>query len=113
MPLPEGAHHFELSEGELIIVENAGMRHESIKSRIVTALILWIAKSESATDAEKKVDEYLNAGVQEVWQIYPAEQIVRVRRPGSIKDYSAQDILTSVVLNGFSAQVASFFTDLI
>ena len=168
MPLPEGAHHSELSEGDLLTVGNAGMRHDRIKTRIFRKLLAWAdnaleihvfsetmfslgpntaripdasvllaaksarlpdddvpapsgpdlavknnSKSESATDAEKKIDEYLSAGVQEVWQIYPAERIVRVRRRGSIRDYSASEILTSAVLNGFSAQVASFFTDLV
>ncbi len=164
MPPPPNGRAYELSEGELIAVGNAGARHERIKRRIVKLLIAWelkcnagqvfsetmfalgertaripdaavilerkismlpnddgpipfgpdvaievISLSESARDAEKKVTEYLASGVAEVWQVYPNEQRVRVRRPGSIRDYEARDLLTSNVLPGFETKVETFF----
>jgi Uma2 family endonuclease len=126
LPQPANGRHYELSAGELIVVGNAGARHERVKQRILTALIVWasqhqpgsifaesqftlndhtaripdvafagpgklallpdadvpipfapdlavevISESESAADAETKVQEYLNSGVAEVWQVYP------------------------------------------
>ena len=166
MPPPENGRQYELSDGELIIVGSAGARHERIKSRVVTMLVLWqvknalgrvfsesmftlgeqtaripdaaviltkkiaelpdadvpipfspdlavevISVSESARDAEKKVNEYLAAGTAEVWQVYPEERRVRVRRPSIIRDYETADILTSDVLKGFETRVERFFFD--
>jgi Uma2 family endonuclease len=42
LPRPENGKHYELSEGELIIVGNAGARHERIKSTILTLLIVYL-----------------------------------------------------------------------
>ena len=69
-----------------------------------------ISISESALDAEKKVRQYLQAGVEEVWQVYPEERMVCVRRPSSTVDVLANQLLTSVVLPGFEGQVGSLFT---
>lgn len=35
LPRPEHGKHYELSQGELIVVGNAGWRHESIKSTML------------------------------------------------------------------------------
>jgi Uma2 family endonuclease len=165
LPTLPGVRHFELSSGELIGVPFAGARHERIKQRIVTSLILWAARasdgeifaesqftlgphtaripdaafvsaaklaqlpdadvaipfapdlavevisaSESASDAETEVAEYLAGGVQEVWQIYPKLQRVRIHRPDFIRDLGLKDTLDSPVLPGFSIPVKQFFT---
>ncbi len=68
-----------------------------------------ISVSESAWAVEKKVREYLNAGVQEVWQVFPDERMVRVRRVGGTVDLEADDLLTSGVLEGFEVRVINFF----
>jgi Uma2 family endonuclease len=122
LPRPENGKHYELSEGELIVVGNAGWRREIIKSTILMVRIVYLEKhrigrafsesqftmvgggaripdvafvsqrklallpdediaipfapalaieiisnSEIAAKAEKKVQEYLVSGVQEVW----------------------------------------------
>jgi len=41
LPVPEGVRHYELSDGELIPVGNAGARHDLITSRILEALFAW------------------------------------------------------------------------
>ena len=68
-----------------------------------------VSVSESAWAVEKKVREYLHAGVQEVWQVFPDERMVRVRRVGGTVDLEADDLLTSGVLEGFEVLVNRFF----
>ncbi len=68
-----------------------------------------ISVSESAAAVERKVREYLHAGVQEIWQVYPDERMVRVRRVGGTVDLEADDLLTSGVLEGFEVRVNQFF----
>ena len=41
MPRPRNGRHYELSEGELIVVGNALARHELVKRRILKALFSW------------------------------------------------------------------------
>ncbi len=165
LALPEDdLHEYELSEGELIVVGKPGMRHERIKSRVVTRLCVYadqhpeagevfaeslfqlgpgtarqpdaafvgatkvallsdtntvipvapdiavevISESETAAAAEKKVQEYLAAGVREVWQFYPDKR-VRVRVSDRMYDLTGDQVLETPVMPGFSAKVSSFF----
>jgi len=156
---------YELSEGELITVGKAGMRHEIIKSGVLKPLFGYeiqhpeagkvfaeslfqlghrtarmpdaafvgaakvpllsladvvipvapdlavevISESETAAGAEKKVREYLAAGVREVWQVYPEERRVRIRTSDRVYDLTEDQILETPVLPGFSVKVSSFF----
>jgi Uma2 family endonuclease len=164
LPRPENGKHYELSEGELIIVGNAGARHERIKSTILTLLIVYletyrigrafsesqftmagggaripdiafvsqsklallpnediaiplapdlaigiISNSEMAARAEKKVQEYLASGVQEVWQVYPTDRFVRVRTAEGLRDLAEDQLLETPVPPGFQAKVQAFF----
>jgi Uma2 family endonuclease len=164
LPEPENGKHYELSEGELIVVGHVGWRHESIKSTILTLLIVYlqthrigrafsesqftmagggaripdvafvshgklaplpdediaipfapdlaieiISNSEIAARAEKKVREYLASGVQEVWQVYPADRFVRVRTAEGIRDLAEDQLLETQVLPGFQVKVQAFF----
>jgi Uma2 family endonuclease len=159
-----GVAHFELSEGELIPVGNAGARHELIKSKaakLLTAYALTselvevltessftlaeetsrqpdvavisrarylqlpdedvpipfapdlavevISISESAIDAEHKVAEYFAGGTSEVWQIYPRERFIRIRRQGLVQDVEGAQLLETPLLPGFSVAVEEFF----
>ncbi|MES1260399.1 MAG: Uma2 family endonuclease [Acidobacteriota bacterium] len=165
LPQPMNGRHYELSAGQLIVAGNAGARHERVKQRILTALILWaaqhqtgsvfaesqftlnehtaripdvafvgptklallpdadvpipfspdlaveiISESESAADAETKVQEYLVAGVAEVWQLYPREQRVRIRRSESIEDLASSQVLDTPILPGFRTPVRDLFS---
>lgn len=164
LPRPDDGKHYELSEGELIVVGNAGWRHERIKSTILTLLIIYletyrigrafsesqftmagggaripdvafvsesklallpdediaipfapdlaieiISNSEIAARAEKKVQEYLASGVQEVWQVYPADRRVRVRTADVSRYLSEDQLLETPVLPGFQVRVQEFF----
>jgi Uma2 family endonuclease len=68
-----------------------------------------ISESESAADAEAKVQEYLASGVAEVWQVYPREQRVRIRRTEGILDLASNQVIDSPVLPGFQAPVSDLF----
>jgi Uma2 family endonuclease len=164
LPPPENGKHYELSEGELIVVGNPGWRHERIKSTVLSLLIVYlerhpigsassesqftmagggaripdvafvsrsklaplldediaipfapdlaieiISNSEIAARAEKKVREYLASGVQEVWQVYPADRFVRVRTAEGLRDLAEDQLLESPVLPGFQVTVQAFF----
>ena len=42
LPAPEGIQHYELNEGELVPVGNAGFEHEMVKSIILEILIAYV-----------------------------------------------------------------------
>ncbi len=68
-----------------------------------------ISVSESAIDAERKVAEYFGGGTSEVWQIYPRERFIRIRRPGVVQDVEGAQLLETPLLPGFSVAVEGFF----
>jgi len=56
MPRPRDGRHYELSDGELIVVGNALARHELVKRRILKALFSWeIRYSAGAVFSESQV----------------------------------------------------------
>jgi Uma2 family endonuclease len=69
-----------------------------------------ISASESAADAERKVQEYLAAGVLEVWQLYPNQRLVRVRTTDGVRDVSHDQVLETPLLPGLQIVVSSLFT---
>lgn len=161
---PAGVSGFELRDGELIPLGNAGSWHEIVKSATLTELALFarsqklgkvlvesmfkleedraripdiafignakvsllpeanvpipfapdlaieiLSESENAVDAETKVADYLAAGVTEVWQMYPRERRIRIRRTGSIRDVEASGLVETDLLPGFSCTASEFF----
>jgi Uma2 family endonuclease len=68
-----------------------------------------ISNSEIAARAEKKVREYLASGVQEIWQVYPADRFVRVRTAENLRDLAEDQLLETPVLRGFQVKVQAFF----
>ncbi len=68
-----------------------------------------VSSSESAWAAEKKVREYLSAGVREVWQVFPEDRAVHLRSAEGARIVEADGVLTSAVLDGFEVKVESFF----
>ena len=68
-----------------------------------------ISQSESATYAEKKVREYLAAGVVEIWQVYPDEKIVRVHWNKDVQTLQSGNTLRSRVMKDFEVAVDQFF----
>lgn len=68
-----------------------------------------ISESETAGGTEKKVWEYLHAGVREVWQVYPDERRVRIRMLDRLYDPAGDPVLETPVIPGFSTKVSAFF----
>lgn len=70
-----------------------------------------VSPSESAADVRDKVRDYLSAGTQLMWVIYPRSREVIVHTPdGLAKTYSHDDQLAGFeVLPGFTCTVASLF----
>ena len=160
LPRSPAGEHYELSEGELITVGNAGARHERLKQQIAKLLTAYsiehpvgevfcgtqftlsestaripdvafvlnaklerfpdddsaipfapdvaieiISDSEAAADSEEKTQQYLAAGVAEVWQIYPRLRLVRVRQFSSTLDLRGDQVIESATLPDFRAAV--------
>lgn len=68
-----------------------------------------ISTSETAAEMEKKVQQYLRAGVAEVWQVYPESRVVLVRTKAGVRELHEEDILESPVLPGFRVGISELF----
>jgi Uma2 family endonuclease len=64
-----------------------------------------------ADEAEAKVEEYLDAGVQLVWVISPKAETVTVYRAdrSAVKLHDADELSGENVLPGFRCQVSDLF----
>ena len=163
MDEPEGGKHYELSDGELVVVGIAGGFHELIKTKISQILfeyqfrtlsghvfsesmftlradraripdVSWVSNeryaqiprtnraipvtpdiaieiisdSERQQRAEKKLRDYLEAGV-EVWQVFPDTMSVIVWQGSRGTRLTGDQAITSEKLPGFSIPVSEFF----
>ena len=63
-----------------------------------------VSPSDTAAELERKASEYLEAGSQRVWVVYPESRRVKVYRPdGTARCYSGDDAVTDEELSpGFS-----------
>ncbi len=74
-----------------------------------------VSPSNSAAQVERKVDEYLAAGSQRVWVVYPATRIatrhVIIHHPdGTTITYTGNDVITDEdLLPGFSLPLSEIF----
>jgi Uma2 family endonuclease len=69
-----------------------------------------VSPGDTATDIQDKVREYLSAGTQLVWVVYPKSRTVNVhRREGSWTLESGDTLDGASVLPGFKGQVADLF----
>jgi|RhiMetdeSRZDD1v2_1073273.scaffolds.fasta_scaffold15685_5 Uma2 family endonuclease len=70
-----------------------------------------VSPNDTATEIQRKVDEWLSAGSQLVWVLYPATHSAMVfRQDGSTGLLHAEDTLTGdPVLPGFVCQVSELF----
>lgn len=76
-----------------------------------TLAVEVISPSERADDIRAKILDYLNAGVQMVWTVWPRWREVEVHMPdGARHTYGEEDILEfPETLSGFSCSVSDFF----
>ena len=70
-----------------------------------------VSPNDNAEDLEIKIEEWLEAGVKVLWEIYPARRTVRVHRVNHpIAKLFANDTLTCPeLLPGFACTVADLF----
>ncbi len=74
-----------------------------------------VSPSNTAAEIERKVDEYLAAGSQRVWVVYPATRIatrrVIIHHPdGTTITYTGNDVITDEeLLPGFSLPLSEIF----
>lgn len=70
-----------------------------------------VSPNDKAYEIDEKVDEYLRAGVREVWVINPERRNIRIHRAdGSLVGLRESDILKGgEVIPGFSCRVADLF----
>jgi Uma2 family endonuclease len=70
-----------------------------------------VSPNDTASIIQDKVQDYLSAGSQLVWLVYPQQRIVIVYYPdGTAKTLHEQDTLAGeTVVPGFSCRVADFF----
>jgi Uma2 family endonuclease len=70
-----------------------------------------VSENDTAGDLQKKVCQYLAAGAQTVWVVYPATREVHVfEADGSVRRLTAEGNLESPhLLPGFSHPIADFF----
>jgi Uma2 family endonuclease len=70
-----------------------------------------VSPSESASGLERKVDAYLQAGIAEVWVVYPESRHVLVHSRASIRKLDESAVLDSERLPGWSLAVKELFSD--
>ena len=70
-----------------------------------------ISPSNSSAELERKVAEYLAAGSQRVWAVYPTSRTVSVHlADGTTRTYSGKDVITDAeLLPGFSLSLSDIF----
>ena len=70
-----------------------------------------VSPSDTAAEIARKVAEYLAAGSQRVWVVYPASRRVLIHRAdGSVVSYGGDDVITDEeLLPGFSLPLSEIF----
>ena len=70
-----------------------------------------VSPSDTAAEVDRKVAEYLSAGSQRVWVVYPAGRRVLIHRTdGSILSYTDNDVITDEeLLPGFFLPLSDIF----
>ena len=70
-----------------------------------------VSPSDTAAEVARKVAEYLAAGSQRVWVVYPAgRRVVIHRADGSVISYSGDNVITDEeLLPGFSLPLSEIF----
>lgn len=64
-----------------------------------------ISPTDAANEVFAKANEYLRSQCQEVWSIFGEERLIVVLTQDSRKIYVADEVLTTLVLRGFSITV--------
>ena len=72
-----------------------------------------LSRSDAITDFNHKVNDYLLAGIGELWLVYPEDHEIHIRRGKSVQILQTGDRLESPeLLPGFSVEVTKVFEEL-
>ena len=80
--------------------------------RIVPDLVAEVVSpTDKAVNVERKIGQWLAAGVKVAWVVYPNERMIREHRSsGPLRQYREGDELTEpTILPGFACPVADLF----
>ncbi len=109
---------FRLSERRRVIPDVAFMmapKHQLVDLNrtpidlIPDLTIEVISPSETALDVERKITAYLEAGVSEVWTVYPEAQHVYIHWSNTSKLLKAGDLVESALMPGWPCPVSEIF----
>lgn len=65
---------------------------------------------DAASEVREKVLDYFTAGTQEIWLVYPAtREVVIESRDRTSRAIGGDELVTSLLLPGFTASLADFF----
>lgn len=130
--------HIEESEADLFVMPGLGFRLAATTLRIPDVLLLrkekaramhasggWyegtpdlavevVSPTDTAEDLDRRVQQYVGAGAQAVWVVYPETRHVMVHQSdGTTLDRRSGDVLTvPELLPSIQLQVSDLFTDL-
>jgi len=72
--------------------------------------IEFVSESESAVELRQKIQDYLDAGSQTVWAVYPKLRVIAVYDPSDVREFHGDQVLEAPgILPGFQARVNQFF----
>ena len=109
---------FRLSERRRVIPDVAFMmtpKHQLVDLNrtpidiIPDLTIEVISPSETALDVERKITAYLEAGVSEVWTIYPEAQHVYIHWSNTSKLLKSGDLVETALMPGWSCPASEIF----
>lgn len=84
-------------------------RHAVPVQAVPDVTVEIVSPSEIAVRLDEKVRLYLEAGVAEVWVVYPAPRHVQVHTQDGMRRLSANDMLESAAVPGFAVRVSDLF----
>ena len=109
---------FSLSESRVCVPDVAFLATESaakgdpehIYRGAPELAIEVVSESESALELRGKIQDYLDAGSQAAWAIYPKLRVIAVYDKTGVREYRGDQVLEAPeILPGFQARVTQFF----
>lgn len=98
-------------DAAVVLTERVPVRRPGYYEVSPDLVVEVVSPNDSASYVQRKVLEYLNAGVRMVWIVYPEQQTISVYEPGDRVRFLTRDATLDGgdVLPGFSVLVAQIF----
>jgi Uma2 family endonuclease len=89
----------------------AGLDIERVPVTAVPLIVVEVVSpSQNFDQLHRKIQIYLESGVEEVWVVYPGGKQIYVHRKGTVQLYSAEESIATPFLPGWSLRVGDLFT---